>query len=226
MKKMLKIFGLTLGGIVGVMLLVVGALLWVVFTPERLTPIVRQVADKIITCEYEIGEVELTFFSTFPEFGLRADTLCLIDACEGAKADTILFAPQVVATVDVMSLWKDRHLNVRQLTLSNVEGYVYLSDSISNIEVLALAEDTVAADTTGFVLPFDRITVGALQLTAKKLVLDDRRDSIDAALYNTSIQAHMNGWEDMMLSLSSSDVCVKVGEEVYTNHLSVGARLP
>ena len=226
MKKFWKIVGISLGALIGLVLVVVSVVVWMVFTPSRLTPIVRQVADKIITCEYEIGEVELTFFSTFPEFGLRADTLCLINACEGAKADTILFAPQVVATVDVMSLWKDRHLNVRQLTLSNVEGYVYLSDSISNIEVLALAEDTVAADTTGFVLPFDRITVGALQLTAKKLVLDDRRDSIDAALYNTSIQAHMNGWEDMMLSLSSSDVCAKVGEEVYANHLSVGARLP
>ena len=226
MKKFGKIVGISLGALIGLVLVVVSVAVWMVFTPSRLTPIVRQVADKIITCEYEIGEVELTFFSTFPEFGLRADTLCLINACEGAKADTILFAPQVVATVDVMSLWKDRHLNVRQLTLSNVEGYVYLSDSISNIEVLALAEDTVAADTTGFVLPFDRITVGALQLTAKKLVLDDRCDSIDAALYNTSIQAHMNGWEDMMLLLSSSDVCAKVGEEMYANHLSVGARLP
>jgi hypothetical protein len=226
MKKFWKIVGISLGALIGLVLVMVSVAVWMVFTPSRLTPIVRQVADKIITCEYEIGEVELTFFSTFPEFGLRADTLCLINACEGAKADTVLFAPQVVATVDVMSLWKDRHLNVRQLTLSNVEGYVYLSDSISNIEVLALAEDTVASDTTGFVLPFDRITVGALQLTAKKLVLDDRRDSIDAALYNASIQAYMNGWEDMMLSLSSSDVCAKVGEEVYANHLSVGARLP
>ena len=58
MKKILKIFGLTLGGIVGVVLLVVCALLWVVFTPERLTPIVRQVADKIITCE-PAGHIEI-----------------------------------------------------------------------------------------------------------------------------------------------------------------------
>ena len=221
MKKFWKIVGISLGALIGLVLVVVSVAVWMVFTPSRLTPIVRQVADKMITCEYEIGEVELTFFSTFPEFGLRADTMCLINACEGAKADTILFAPQVVATVDVMSLWKDRHLNVRQLTLSNVEGYVYLSDSISNIEVLVSAEDTVAADTTGFVLPFDRITVGALQLTAKKLVLDDRCDSIDAALYNTSIQAHMNGWEDIMLLLSSSDVCAKVGEEMYAHMMQI-----
>ena len=206
MKKFWKIVGISSVALIGLVLVLVSVVIWMVFTPSRLTPIVRQVADKIITCEYEIGEVELTFFSTFPEFGLRADTLCLINPCEGAKVDTVLFAPQVLATVDVMALWKDRHLNIRQLVLSDAEGYVYSSDTISNINVFALAEDTVAEDTTTFVLPFERITVGELQLTAEKLVLDDRHDSIDAALYNTSVHAHMNGWEDMVLSLSSAEV--------------------
>ena len=226
MKKFWKIVGISSVALIGLVLVLVSVAIWMVFTPSRLTPIVRQVADKIITCEYEIGEVELTFFSTFPEFGLRADTLCLINPCEGAKVDTVLFAPQVLATVDVMALWKDRHLNIRQLVLSDAEGYVYFSDTISNINVFALAEDTVAEDTTTFVLPFERITVGELQLTAEKIVLDDRHDSIDAALYNTSVHAHMNGWEDMVLSLSSADVYAKVREEVYANHLAISASLP
>ena len=127
MKKILKIFGLTLGGIVGVMLLVVGALFWVVFTPSRLTPIIRQVADKMVVCDYEIGRVELTFFSTFPEFGLRADTLCLVNPCEGGKQDTVLFASEVLATVDVQALVKEKHLKVHQLKLAGAEGYVYMS---------------------------------------------------------------------------------------------------
>ena len=69
MKRVWKIIGITLGSLLGVVLLVISVALWLVFTPKRLTPIVRQVADKIITAEHEVGQVELTFFSTFPISG-------------------------------------------------------------------------------------------------------------------------------------------------------------
>ena len=71
--KALKIIGWTLLGLVLTMIVVACVAIWLIFTPARLTPIARQVAAKVITCEHEIGEVELTFFSTFPRFGLRAD---------------------------------------------------------------------------------------------------------------------------------------------------------
>ena len=79
MKRALKILGWTLLSIVLAVVLVASIAIYVVFTPERLTPIARQAADKFITCEHEIGEVDLTFFSTFPRFGLRADGLLLIN---------------------------------------------------------------------------------------------------------------------------------------------------
>ena len=63
--KALKIIGWTLLGIVLPVVVAVTIACYIVFTPERLTPIARNVADKFITCEYEIGEVDLTFFSTF-----------------------------------------------------------------------------------------------------------------------------------------------------------------
>mgnify|MGYP006897802775 FL=1 len=75
MKKALKIFGITLGSIVILLALVIGLALWVVFTPERLTPIVRNVAKEYVKCDHHIGKVELTFFSTFPHFGLSLDSI-------------------------------------------------------------------------------------------------------------------------------------------------------
>ncbi len=45
--KALKITGITLGSIVGVVLIAVSILCYVVFTPKRLTPIVNQVADSM-----------------------------------------------------------------------------------------------------------------------------------------------------------------------------------
>ena len=103
MKRFWKIIGITLGSLLGVVLLVISVALWLVFTPKRLTPIVRQVADKIITAEHEVGQVELTFFSTFPDFGLRAEGLTIVNPMVGAQSDTLLSAPEVVATVDVMA---------------------------------------------------------------------------------------------------------------------------
>ena len=65
MMKALKIVGWTLLSLVLVVIAVACIAMYVIFTPERLTPVVRKAADQFITCEHEIGEVELTFFSTF-----------------------------------------------------------------------------------------------------------------------------------------------------------------
>ena len=98
MKRALKIIGWTLLGIVLVVIAAATIVCYFIFTPERLTPIARQAADKFITCEHQIGEVDLTFFSTFPRFGLRADGLLLINPKAGAQNDTVVEAKHLTAT--------------------------------------------------------------------------------------------------------------------------------
>ena len=112
MIKALKIFGWTLFGMVITVIAAVCIVVYVVFTPERLTPIARQAAAKYITCEHEIGEVDLTFFSTFPRFGLRADGLLLINPKSGAQNDTVVAADHLTATVDVMEFLHHKNLHV------------------------------------------------------------------------------------------------------------------
>ena len=108
MKRALKIFGITLGSTIGFILLVLAVALWVLFTPARLTPIVRDVASNYVKCEHEIGKVELTFFSTFPQFGLAIDSLLLVNAMDGAASDTLLAAPKMVVAVDVAGLMQKK----------------------------------------------------------------------------------------------------------------------
>ena len=61
-KKTLKVIGWTVLGIVLAVVVAACVAIYIVFTPERLTPIARQAADKYITCYHEIGEVDLTVF--------------------------------------------------------------------------------------------------------------------------------------------------------------------
>lgn len=65
MKKVLKITLISLSALIAVIVIAVGILIWVVFTPEKLTPIVRNQLDEMLICEHQLGDVELTFFSTF-----------------------------------------------------------------------------------------------------------------------------------------------------------------
>ena len=228
MKRVWKIIGITLGSLLGVVLLVIGVALWLVFTPERLTPIVRQVADKIITAEHEVGQVELTFFSTFPDFGLRAEGLTIVNPMVGAQCDTLLSAPEVVATVDVMAFLRDKNLVVKELSLREAVVNAYLSaDGKTNFDVFALPEDTTAdEDTTAFVLPFKGLQVDKLSIEARGITLVDEADSLSASLFGTSVAATVGGWDDILLVLSAPDVSATMGGTQYADHLCVSATLP
>jgi len=54
MKKNLKRVLILFSSLIFLLLLAIGIALWFVFTPEKLTPIVRKQAAKYITCKTEI----------------------------------------------------------------------------------------------------------------------------------------------------------------------------
>ena len=116
-KTTLKAIGWTILGLVLAVVVTACVAIYIVFAPEHLTPIARQAAEKYITCEHEIGEVELTFFSTFPRFGLRADKLLLINPMEGAQNDTVVYAQHLTATVDVMEFINNKNLHIYEAVL-------------------------------------------------------------------------------------------------------------
>ena len=101
MKKALKIIGITLGSVVGVSLIAVCIVVWFVFTPAKLTPIVKSYIPAFVSCQTELDTVDLTFFSTFPHFGLRLHNVALINPMDGAPSDTVAYIGDLVATVDV-----------------------------------------------------------------------------------------------------------------------------
>ena len=189
MKKALKIFGITLGCIILLLAIVIGSALWVVFTPERLTPIVRNVASEYVKCEHHIGKVELTFFSTFPHFGLAIDSLTVVNPVEGAPSDTVLSVPHAITSVDVMALLNENTLSIPTLRMPDMQANIYIAaDGTANYDVLALPQDTTTEDTTAFVLPFEKIAVGELVVSAKSLRYKSEPDTMDIALHQTAIQ--------------------------------------
>ena len=228
MKRALKILGWTLLSIVLAVVLVASIAIYVVFTPERLTPIARQAADKFITCEHEIGEVDLTFFSTFPRFGLRADGLLLINPKAGAQNDTIVEAKHLVATVDVMEFLHNKNLHVHEAILDDATVNFYIAeDGTTNLtDVFVTSPDTTEEDTSAFSLPFDALRVDGLRIKANAITFLDEKDTICASLGLTELSAKAESWDDMLIALEAKDVCANLKGDSYADSLHVEILAP
>lgn len=228
MKRALKILGWTLLSIVLAVVMVASIAIYVVFTPERLTPIARQAADKFITCEHEIGEVDLTFFSTFPRFGLRADGLLLINPKAGAQNDTVVEAKHLVATVDVMEFLNNKNLHVHEAILDDATVNFYIAgDGTTNLtDVFVTSPDTTEEDTSAFSLPFDALRVDGLRIKANAITFLDDKDTICASLGLTELSAKAESWDDMLIALEAKDVCANLKGDSYADSLHVEILAP
>lgn len=219
--KALKIFGWTLLGVVLAVVAAVTIVCYVVFTPERLTPIARQVADKFLTCEHEIGEVDLTFFSTFPRFGLRADGLLIIYPKAGSQNDTVVAAKHLTATVDIMEFLNNSNLHVHEAVLDGARVHFYIApDGTTNLsDVFVTTPDTAAEDTSAFSLPFNALRVDGLRVQAEAITFVDDKDTISASLGKTELSAKAESWDDMLISLDAHDVCASLQGDTYADSL-------
>ena len=227
--KTLKIIGWTLLGIVLTVIAVACIAMYVIFTPERLTPVARQAADKFIACQYEIGEVDLTFFSTFPRFGLRADGLLLVNPKTGAQNDTVVEAKHLIATVDVMEFLTSKNLHVHEAILDDATANFYIApDGTTNLTgAFITSPDTVEeVDTTAFSLPFDEIRVDGLRLYARSISFVDDKDTITASLGATELKAHADNWDDVNLTLEANDICAALKGETYADSLQLTLKAP
>ena len=160
MKKFLKIFLISLASLLFLAMVFISIALWLIFTPERLTPIVAQQANKYINCQNEIGKVELTFFSTFPKFGLKADRLILINPVDNAPNDTLIHVSEITGIINISSLIKDRELIVNDFRLSNGMIYAFvnsLGDTNFNIFSAKNTPDTLQTEMTLKVVDIENI---------------------------------------------------------------------
>lgn len=226
MKKLFKVIGIVLGSLICLVLLVVFIACYVVFTPKRLTPIVNQVADSVLTCEHHLDEVNLTFFKTFPNFGVEVKGLYVINPTEGAPSDTVLAVPELIVGVDLMKAI-DGDIIIRKFTLNDLQANLFIGeDGNTNFDVLSLPEDTTEQDTTPSSWQLRSLAWDEdLVIRANTIRFADKKDSIDAAIADAAIR--LTAIEDgARLSLQTQSVSAQLGDTRYANDLELKLVLP
>lgn len=136
MKKVFKIVSISLASLLFVLLLIISLGLWLVFTPEKITPIVQKQAAKYLSCQSEFDSVELTFFSTYPNFGLKIKHFVLINPVNDSPNDTLIAIDQLTGIIDFQAWWKHNDIIIKELMV-NTGTLTLFYDSVgtSNLDI-------------------------------------------------------------------------------------------
>lgn len=186
MKKALKIIGISLASLVFLLIIGVFIFMWIVVTPERLTPIVRNQTDKFIQCQTQFDAIDVTFFSTFPHIGLEIKNFTLINPMSNAPSDTLAYVGKLTASINISELLKNNSLQFKTIKLKDATSYLYVNqEGKSNYDVFVT--DTSDKDTT-FELPFDLINVQKININNLNVSYTNESAHIFASIKNLNTQ--------------------------------------
>lgn len=104
MKKAYKVTWISLASIVGAVIVAAVIALYMALNPKRLTSLVNKYAADFITCDYNIGKVDLTLFKTFPDVGLEIDDIVLVNSTKGWTTDTLAAIDECIVSVNLKKI--------------------------------------------------------------------------------------------------------------------------
>ena len=229
MKRVLIITGWSLLGLFGAIIIALSIACYLIFTPARLTAIAHQVADQYVTCEYELDEVELTYFSTFPYFGVSVKDACLINPMEGAQSDTLVAVPELLVSLKLIDAIHG-NICIKRFHLRDATANIYIAaDGTTNFDVFKSEDDDEEEeDEGGWQLKSVRWEED-LKVSARHLSFVDEKDTIAASLDEASIVLASQNRDDLdgaRLDLSAQHVCATLKGEEYAQDLELRLHLP
>lgn len=197
-KKIIKRSLIVLTSILSLFLIVVAFLLNFIFTPERITPqaikIINENLDAKVACE----SIELTFFSSFPHFGIKLKEGSVVTAAvAGQKPDTLAQFELCKASFNIDKLLRKHNLIINNLTLTQPKIRAIINEKGKanwNIVKPSAPDTTTVKDTTS--------TFEIKSIYVKKLIIEGANLTYNDHV--TQAKVHMDNF-NMILKAANTD---------------------
>lgn len=230
-KKTLKISGITLGTVLLVLLVAIAFVINFIVTPKKLTPVVLDAANQTLNAHLDMESVELTFFSTFPQFGLKVKNGSLVSKAlndsSWCKTDSLLSFKECVLTVNPIAYLTENRIVVHNLSLEEVAVYAYRNKTgKANWEVIRASVDTIPADTASTDFNSE-IDIRNIELRHANLVFDDRNTDIYSRIDDANLKLRLSltkGISTLGLKFDNKNILFWQQGELLVNKIATSLR--
>lgn len=136
-KKLIKRSLRTILTLILILGLAIGILLNFIFTPEKITPKALAIANEYLVGEVACERIELTFFSSFPNFGLTFSDGALLPDPSYPDQDTLVQFKEANLSFNLYKFLKQNEVDIKNIQLEKPQIYFHL-DSLggSNWNIL------------------------------------------------------------------------------------------
>ncbi|MCC5913727.1 MAG: AsmA family protein [Balneolaceae bacterium] len=210
MKLFLKIAA---GFLIFMIVLIIGLNLY--FTDERLKNMILPEVRELTGSEVTVERMSLTFFRTFPRFGVELDELNMPDP----DGEPVLSVEELLVSVELRPLFRNE-LAISRLDITRpLMNYVVYEDSTTNIDfLLELAEDEPEEVEDGFDITIPRFTVRGAGLA----YLDQTSDTqIDLADLDADISLRFADLIETTIDARLGSLSMRAGDTQYLENLSL-----
>ena len=230
-KKTLKISGITLGTVLLVLLVAIAFVINFIVTPKKLTPVVLDAANQTLNAHLDMESVELTFFSTFPQFGLKVKNGSLVSKAlndsSWCKTDSLLSFKECVLIVNPIAYLTENRIVVHNLSLEEVAVYAYRNKTgKANWEVTRASVDTIPADTASTDFNSE-IDIRNIELKHANLVFDDRNTDIYSRIDDANLKLRLSltkGISTLGLKFDNKNILFWQQGELLVNKIATSLR--
>lgn len=235
-KRIAKWGVLTLLTLLVVILIGAGIAVNFIFTPAKLTPVVEKTAAEFLNAEIRFGNIELTFFSTFPDFGVRMSDVTVISGVfrdsstvtPPSAQDSLMSVKSCLITVNPVAYLTKNRIVIKDFVLRQPEIFAYVDTAgVANWNIVRLPADTTAVDTvTADTIGFDAgIRLRNVRIDQGRLVFDDRSTQLYTRL--TGLSLGVDGYlgqrrSRLKVNFSTDNILFWQEGRLLVNHLKLG----
>ena len=221
LKRILFRIGLGLAGFIILMMGGIAIMLNMIVTPEKITPILLDLSKDYIRGEVRCESVDITFFSTFPDLGIRLQNGSL-----SSESDTLLSFDSFIATIDPVAYFSRQQVIIQRIELENADIYAHI-DTLGRVnwDVLKMGEMGGKGESSAFVMP--ELNIKSIRLSNVNLIYDDLQQDIFVMV--DSLNARLRGnlskeQANLSLNIRASGITSQYQGNIFSHEIPFSLR--